>query len=222
MSTMYDVALWLLAFLVVAHMPVIPVLRLLMLPIPDKADAIACMLGAWIRGTLAIPVDLLSPVVVPVALQFTDWEADKLPRLFHWWDNDVSINGDARQPGQWALEFVPIADTDAARAMCYWAPGHHPRSFWARFVWLGLRNRAIRFSQLLGTSEDGPSDQWSGKTWVVNRVGSAWRYYELVPLGPLALRMHYGYKVPRIPGWDRAPVVAIGFSFKRNSQRTAP
>ena len=33
---------------------------------------------------------------------------------------------------------------------CYYARGHHPRSFWARYVWVGLRNRASQLSKDLG------------------------------------------------------------------------
>lgn len=207
--------------LLLAHLPVWPVIRLLTMPIPDRGSAVACMLGAWVRGMLMLPADLLAPVVVPVALLFTRWEDDSLPGLFCWWDNDASINGDVRTDdpndslGGWALKPVPLEDTPEARAMCYWAPGHHPRSFYARWVWLGLRNRASRLAQLLGTDATGTPAEWSEGLWSVHRLGDAWRYYEAVPIGPVLLRFHYGYKIPRLPGQDLAPVVSIGFSAKR-------
>lgn len=203
------------AFVVVAHLPIIPLIRLAQIDVPDKLRIARCFLGAWIKGTLMIPVDLLSPVIVPIALLFTKWEAEKLPKLFHWWDNDASINGDTRQLHSWDLQPVPLErDSPDAVAMCYWAKGHHPRSFYARWVWLGLRNRASRLAQLLGTDVTGEALTRRGETWRLDRVGDKWRYFELLPVGPVLIRLHYGYKVPRIPGWDLAPVVAIGFSLR--------
>lgn len=80
----------------------------------------------------------LAPIVVPIALLFTKWEDDKLPALFKWWDNDVSINGDHRE--HWGLDYQGNA---------YYANAH-PRSFYARFVWLGLRNRCSKLVEMLG------------------------------------------------------------------------
>lgn len=215
--TFEHVLLFVVGFLLLAHAPTFPVIRILTMQTPDKAAAVACMLGAWIRGMLILPADLLAPVVTPFALLFTGWEADRLPKLFRWWDNDVSLNGDVRQQGLWALEFVPIADTPEARAMCYWAPGHHPRSFYARWIWIGLRNRASRLAQIVGTAEDGDQYKVIDGNASLTRVGSAWCFYWVKQLGPVLIRIKYGYKVPRIPGWDRAPVVTIGFSMKRAS-----
>jgi hypothetical protein len=204
------------ALVVVCHLPILPLIRLAQIDVPDRLRIAKCFLGAWVKGTLMIIPDLLAPVIVPIALLFTKWDAEKLPKLFHWWDNDVSINGDVRQPGSWALQTVSLnPDSLQAIESCYWAPDHHPRSFYARWVWLGLRNRASRLAQLLGTDVEGFSLRWAGEGWTVNRVGNRWRYFELLPVGRFVVRLHYGYKVPRIPGWDRAPVVAIGFSLRR-------
>lgn len=226
MSEALDIALIAVAAFValvfVAHLPILPLIRLAMLPVPDKGRIAACYIGAWLRATATIPVDLLAPLVVPIALLFTRWESDHLPRLFSWWDNDASINGDVRTDdptdglGGWALKPVPLErDSAEAVAMCYWAKGHHPRSFYARWVWLGLRNRASALSQVMGTSADGELVVWSGPGWSITRVGNVWRYFELLPCGPVLIRLHYGYKVPRIRGEQRAPVIAIGFSLRR-------
>ena len=209
------------AFVVVAHLPIIPLIRVAQIDVPDKLRIARCFMGAWIKGTLMIPVDLLAPVIIPIALLFTRWEAEKLPKLFHWWDNDASINGDVRRDDSWELAYIPTEDTPGARAMCYWAKGHHPRSFYARWVWLGLRNRASRLAQLLGTDVDGVVLTRRGETWRLDRVGDKWRYFEMLPVGPVLIRLHYGYKVPRIPGWDLAPVVAIGFSLRRSVKSTS-
>jgi hypothetical protein len=173
-----------IGFVFVAHMPILPLIRLASLPVPDKGRIALCFMGAWLKNCLMILPDLLAPVVVPVALAFTRWDAERLPRPFVWWDNDASINGDVRQGGLWDLQPVPLERDNAdAVAMCYWAKGHHPRSFYARWVWLGLRNRASRLSQLLGTDVTGPATTWSGDGWTVTRVDDKWRYFELLPVG---------------------------------------
>lgn len=214
----------LLVFLIIvflAHLPVIPLLRLIFLPVPNKSQIVKCFMKAWVRTLLVMPIDLLSPVVTPIALLFTRWEAEHLPKFFRWWDNDASINGDVRtddltdELGGWTLKPVPLEDTPEARAMCYWAKGYHPRSFYARWVWLGLRNRASSLSQSLGVQVNGDTEEWHGNTWKIIKVQEAYRYIEEIKFAGLILRMHYGFKVPRIPGEIKSPVVAVGFSLKK-------
>lgn len=203
-------------FVFVCHMPILPLIRLAVIDVPNKGLIARCFIDAWLRNLLALPADLLAPIVVPFALLFTKTESEHLPRPFWWWDNDASINGDKRHEGSW--ELLPIS-TDLTNQqeirLCYWAPGHHPRSFYARYVWLGLRNRASALSQALGTDVDGPAVQWSGETWTIHRVGDVFRYFELLPVGSLVIRMHCGFKVPRIPTEAMAPAVSIGFSLRR-------
>lgn len=203
-------------FVFFCHIPLIPLIRLAVIDVPNKWAIARCFGQAWLRNLLAMPADLMAPVVVPFALLFTKTEADHLPRFFWWWDNDASINGDKRHDGSW--ELLPISTDLTSQyeiSLCYWAPGHHPRSFYARYIWLGLRNRASALSQALGTDVTGPAAQWSGETWTVHRVGDVFRYFELLPVGPVAIRMHCGFKVPRIPGEDMAPAVSIGLSLRK-------
>lgn len=217
---MIEVVAWALAafaaFVFVCHLPILPLIRLASFDVPNKGRIARCFIEAWARNLLTLPADLLAPAVVPVALLFTKTEDDHLPRLFWWWDNDASINGDQRIDGSW--ELLPIS-TDLTNeheiSLCYWAKGHHPRSFWARFVWLGLRNRASALSQALGTDVTGHATVWSGPTWTIHQVMDKYRYYELLPIGPVAIRMHCGYKVPRIPTEHMAPAVSIGFSLRK-------
>lgn len=216
-------ALLFAAFVFLAHLPILPLIRIATFrDVPDRKLLAACVIEAWAKNMLTIIPDLLAPVVVPVALLFTKWEDEHLPRFFWWWDNDASINGDKRTDnpndglGGWALKPVPLErDSQEAVSMCYWAKGHHPRSFYARWVWLGLRNRASSLSQALGTDVHGPATFWNGPTWTVTRVGEDWRYYELLPVGVVAIRMHCGYKVPRLPGEAKAAAVSIGFSLRK-------
>lgn len=202
-------------FVFACHIPLLPLIRLAMIDVPNKGAIARCFGVAWLRNLLTLLPDLLAPVVVPAALLFTKPEADHLPRLFWWWDNDASINGDNRVAGSWDL--APISadlSNQSEIALCYWAKGHHPRSFYARWVWLGLRNRASALSQALGTDVDGLAARWSGATWTIHRVGDVFRYFELLPVGPVTIRMHCGFKVPRIPGEAMAPAVSIGFSLR--------
>lgn len=211
-------------FVFVCHLPILPLIRLASFDVPNKVKIAKCFIEAWAKNVLTIIPDLLAPVVVPFALLFTKWEDEHLPRLFWWWDNDASINGDKRTDdpndglGGWTLKPVPLErDSAEAIAMCYWAPGHHPRSFYARWVWIGLRNRASALSQALGTDATGQTTVWSGSTWTIHQVEDKYRYYELLPVGSVAIRMHCGYKVPRIPTESMAPAVSIGFSLRKRT-----
>jgi hypothetical protein len=132
---------------------------------------------------------LLAPLVVPVALLFTKWEDDDLPKLFQWWDNDVSINGD--DVGAWGLDYKQEA---------YYASAP-PRSFWARFVWLGLRNRCSRLVEMLGYRyEEG---EFKSRTVLgdpkVDRGHNGWRFTYTKNIQQLmiikgAYRFNWGYK----------------------------
>ena len=107
-------------------------------------------------------------------------------------------------------------DSKEAIDMCYYAPGHHPRSFYARWVWLGLRNRASALSVALGKKVEGEHyAAFPHPLMRIYRIGDVWRYYEELPIGSLYIRMHCGYKIPVLTGNDRAPVVSIGFSLRR-------
>jgi hypothetical protein len=230
LEALASIGIGFIGFLLFAHNPIIPTLRILTLPIPDKFNCIVCFWGAWFRSLLTFIPDILSPVIVPIALLFTKWEDDKLPWIFSWWDNDASINGDVRTDDSsdgkdgWGLRHVQVEDTPEARAMCYWAKNAHPRSFKARYVWLGLRNRASYLSMLLGKDhplvdvkvwESGnvASPDYTG--WRVHRIGNIWRYFETVKVGPIFFRFHYGYKIPKIPHSKVAMVTAIAFSFQK-------
>jgi hypothetical protein len=146
----------------------------------------------------------------------------------------VSINGDGwavLRDGQWVR--VQGNELPGERAIPYFHPeytgdayyceGHHPRSFYARWVWLGLRNRASRLSQILGFkhSPDAPVLSWGGGDmsqndgWDIRQVAGKYRYYEEISLDNVYLRLHYGYKVPQFPERESAQLVAIGFSLRR-------
>ncbi len=161
------------------------------------------------------PFALASVVVVPIALYFTAWEDDRLPWWARLWDNDVNINGD--RPEYWDINYT---------GSTYYSDSH-PRSRWARFVWLVLRNRASLMAQKLGHRwkpgevEDVQTwgDPLTGRDhegWVVNRRGPCWQYYMVKKLGPLCLRVNCGYKAwSNYDGRAVANVVYIPFSLLR-------
>lgn len=217
-----------------------PVLMLCSLPIPTrhKLRGSISLLRAAARGLLMLPADLLAPLVVPIALLQTPRTANALPRWARWWDNDVSINGDGwavLRAGQWVRVQgdelpgeVAVPYTDPAyTGDAYYATGHHPRSFHARWVWLGLRNRASALAVMLGRkltpAEFQDADTWGdesiGKTkegWCVRRNGPLYQLYIIRKIGPLCLRVHYGHKLNHARIWGRpAMVVNISASLVR-------
>lgn len=141
----------------------VPHLIVYLYPIENKPHKQWLVLS--IKSVLIIPAALLAPLIVPIALMFTKWEDDKLPKLFTPWDNDVSINGDRKE--DWALDNHKPA---------YYAKAP-PRSFWARYVWLGWRNRCSKLVEILGYRYQ-PGEFASRQI-----IGD-----------PLASRSHEGYK----------------------------
>ncbi len=209
----------------------VPALWVLCLPDVPMAHRRAAALSfgrASLRGLLMLPADLLAPLVVPIALLGTRWEAEALPRWARWWDNDVGLNGDNFHwvvdpaTGQGVPLPVPLQDTPAARALCYWVKGHHPRSFWARFVWLGLRNRASALALQLGHPADysKPVEMWgddaTGRSragWVLRHHNGVYQLHATRRLGAVCLRMNYGHKINfTTMGRPVMPVVCIAVS----------
>lgn len=175
------------------------------IPARHKARGTVSLIGAALKGLLVVIPSALAPFVVPLALLQTKREAEFLPHWARWWDNDVSINGD--QP---------------EGAETYYAPGHDRRSFWARYVWLGWRNRASHLALILGhrwniyTREYDDSQSWGdpgiGRDthggWVVNRRGSVYQMYAIKKVGKLCLRLNFGHKVWSGAG-DKRPVANV-------------
>lgn len=196
--------------------PILPLLLLWTRPIPveDKRKGTKCILEAAFKGLLMVLPDLLAFVVVPIALKFTKWEDDKLPKLFRIWDNDVSINGDRAE--YWPLDYDGIT---------YYADAH-PRSNEARYIWLAKRNRASWLSQKLGhtwvdrsiASHYGdPKTGRDHEGWVVNIAEDGlYQMYWIKKIGKMCIRVNYGYKI--WTEYDKRPVanvVSIGFTILR-------
>lgn len=212
--------------------PIAVVMTLPGVPWEHRTKAARSFISASLRGMLVVPVSATAPVVILFALLFTRWRNDRLPRIFRWWDNDVSINGDAgvtwsEDPvtGIGRPDRVPEEDTPDVRAICYWAPGRHPRSFRARYVWLGLRNRGSFLAAHLGANLDysQPVNGWGNAA--VGRSLEGWAllenagHYQLLRskrVGKLVNRMNYGFKLNhRAMGRPRVPVTTVSFSLLR-------
>lgn len=187
--------------------------------------------------------DVTAPYVMLFVLPFVRWDAEKLPELFSAWDNEVSMNGDrnywAHSPEGIIRLPVPLEDTPEVRATCYYAKGHHPRSFWARYVWLGWRNRASKQAYDSGieiTDElRAKYRQWgnlhtgeivNGKLSTGHLIRNCGDYYEVFSnetKGKFLKRIRYGYKIGNAIKGDvvyfrKAMPVGIGLSYKRNKK----
>lgn len=208
------VLLVLLAILVVWHLvPHLFVLTRRAMPLAQRLQCCASMFTGGMTSLLVLLPDLTAPLVVPLALLFTKPADNQLPWLFRWWDNDVSINGD------WPQYWDP-----AYTGTTYYA-NYPPRSFMARYIWLGLRNRASWLAQRLGylwnpnapmthQSWGDPATDRNHAGWVINECQGVYQLYRVQYLGtlfgqPLCVRTNYGHKVGT-GGDDRARAMVVG------------
>ena len=211
----------------------------------DRAAVEACFRAAKDADDRTWLYDLSAPIVMLLVLPFVRRSADKLPSLFRRWDNNVSLNGDGEAvfiDGKFltAGHGITWEDYNAALARgayrytyddplyhgdAYYAKGHHPRSFWARYVWVGLRNRASQRSVELGRDVTEAPQLISGRMDIGTRMaghfllrqGDTYHYTSIRKRGPFALIRSYGYKleIRYYQGPGRAAAVAIGRSLKR-------
>ena len=206
-----------------------------------KPAIIDCMDQAEDADKATWPYDLTAPLVMLVALAFTKRDADRLPRLFRKWDNNVSLNGDGHgwrdAEGNWhhgrdgavpPPGTIMLSYSDPAYAVdAYYAEGHHPRSYWARYIWVGLRNRASQLSVDKGRDVAARPICISGSADISRtrpghfllKQGDTYHYKSFRNIGPFCLIRSYGYKLEyalhRPEGqYGRVPAVAIGRSLK--------
>ena len=178
--------------------------------VEHKRRASKSFLIASLKGLVVLPFGMLAPIVMLFVLPFVKKEADRLPKLFWFWDNNISINA-----GGWAKQspdgtWVPYGH-ESYTGDAYYAKGHHPRSFWARYVWLGWRNRASKLAEKLGivvTPElNADRQKWgtegvnrmAGPTavrgWSLFRMGSHYQLYAVYDLAFTFFRFNWGFKV---------------------------
>jgi hypothetical protein len=200
---------------------VLPHIYLYAIPIPMnlRIKAHLCWLRVTATELFKLPVGLLAPVVVPIALLFTKFEDNNLPALFKWWENDISINGDEidrEGNNAWALDYNKNA---------YYAKAV-PRSFWARYVWLGWRNRASRLGESLGYQYKGTefADRVTLGNKLVSRDIPGWKFVYsgpicqlmiVIPLGTsMCIRVNWGYKF-----FDKPRTMSVGITFSILSRK---
>ncbi len=212
----------------------------------DKTAATESILHAEQAAAKAFWYDITAPIVMLLVLPFVKRSANRLPRLFAKWNNNVSLNGDGAavfRGGQWidlrssaqALpgEHVYTYDDPLYAGTAYYSKGHHPRSLWARYVWVGLRNRASQLSVDLGTDVAARPVLISGSLDInrhdkpghfLLKDGASYHFKSIQPTRILGLRCAVirscGYKLEialmRPPGaYGRVAAVAIGYSLKR-------
>jgi len=203
-------------------------LRVQALDIADDHKAAALAYFDWVSGRISLWRTLWdhirAPVVLLVPLLRLPREADDLPDALAYWRNDVSINGDgwaAQMPdGGWvdlsggkpasaeAVLVVPYSDIRYTKDDCYYAPGHHPRSWYARWVWLAWRNVASARAQDAGplvesvpivlaregmrnSTEPGYALNWNG----LSGDAAAYQWHSVARRGPLAIWTNVGAKL---------------------------
>jgi len=209
------------------------------IPAHVRAELLDCIDAAQEADRKTWMYDLSAPLVMLLVLPWIKRSADKLPKLFRNWDNDVSMNGDGwgwqDSDGTWydtRIKPAPdgallVSHSDPAYGGdCYYAKGHHPRSFWARYIWLGWRNRASLMSLELGEPVAETPTLISGSMAIhrggpyghfLLKHGDCYHYKSIQKWHGFALIRSYGYKleIAYHMGRDTAAAVAIGRSLKR-------
>ena len=221
------------------------------LPLHLKADALLCFEQAAAADQKTALYDVTAPLVMLLVLPFVKRGADRLPRAFRRWDNNVSLNGDGEAvfiDGKFltAGHGITWEDYNAALARgayrytyddplyhgdAYYAKGHHPRSFWARYVWVGLRNRASQLSVDMGRDVAARPVCISGDTTIGTRKeghfllrdGDTYHFKSVERTRIIGLQWalirSYGYKLEHAlyrpaDNLGRVAAVAIGWSLK--------
>lgn len=174
-----------------------------------QPEALASLQRAEEIASRVAPYKWTAPLVMAWVVPRLAWDAEALPARYAKWDNDISINGDPwpwaqRADGSW-YRHAPLEDTPEARAQCYWAEGHHPRSRWARYVWLGWRNKASKLAKDLGAPIGAPIAFWGDENVgrahpgvCVYRMGDHWQIMAVEKKGPFIVRRNVGWKINNV------------------------
>ena len=174
-----------------------------------QPEALASLQRAEEIASRVAPYKWSAPLVMAWVVPRLAWEAENLPERYAKWDNDISLHGDPRpwaqrEDGSWYRP-APLEDTPEAREKCYWAKGRHPRSKWARYVWLGWRNKASKLAHDLGEPASAPIAFWGDEKVgrdhpgvCVYRMGDAWQIMAVERWGPFVVRRNVGWKINNV------------------------
>lgn len=200
----------------------------------DKQKAKASFDNAKHRNKGVLFYDLSAPLVMLFVLPFVSKSAEHLPKLFRKYDNEVSINGDGwgvfrdgkwldiRHGGNQALPgetLVPYNHPEY-NGSSYYAEGHEPRSFWARYIWLGLRNRASKASEDTGVTLTA-SDREDSRTWgdlatskkhegtMLWKAGEHYQIMSTKKIGKFCRRTNFGFKLNNSLTFNREKAMAV-------------
>ena len=195
--------------------------------IPDVGDDVkelifTCFKKARKADRKTWVYDFTAPIVMLFVVPFLKREAERLPKAFRKWDNNVSLNGDGNgwqdpDTGEWfdtrtkkAPEGVRLyshQDLDYYGPVYYgWKVFQHlgPRHWINRYVWVGLRNRASKLSLDLGCKVEGEIKLISGDFTIGRRKhdgyfllrnGDNFHYKSFKTAGPIVIIRSYGYKL---------------------------
>lgn len=174
--------------------------------------------------------DLSAPIVMLLVLPFVKREAEHLPSLFSKWDNEVSINGDGTvvlRDGVWVRVYGNSKEGERVYSYgdndylgdSYYCKGHHPRSFYARYTWLGWRNRASRASEDAGV-ELTNNDRLDTEVWgtqpsksvegtVLIRAGQHYQLVSTKKIGIFCRRTNYGFKLNNSLAYNRTKAMVV-------------
>jgi hypothetical protein len=192
----------------------------------DKLSATACLLEAKDRTTGLLLHKLHARLLMAGKIaKALPWEAERLltyrPGLSAFdieVAKNITCNGDGADwdeatklpyEGHYLNPDPESDDYKAAVAACYWAKGHHPRSYEARKAWY-LRNagayRAYELGQKVDIKGDGVNT-WKGRdgnlTVNVYQCGTAWQINATRKIiGRLAVKTRIGYEITNV--WNEA------------------
>lgn len=166
-----------------------------------------------------------APFVMAKLVFSLPWEADRLPEQYQKYDTEplthIDINGDLKQwiagpdgvgiPQPLTLERDPLPRNTEGVELCYYAKGHHGRSKWARWVWLGTRNRAQRAAYDLGPVYDPDIQHWhvtlGDETVDVYRMGEHWQILATKrALRFFQVRLNVGFKIKNVMKGDQRTI----------------
>ena len=217
-------------------------------PVADRVAAVRCIDRAVEADAKTTLYDWSAPFVVAIACLGLSKTATRLPKWARKWDNNISINGDGLavlRDGEWLTLRDGIEALPGERVVAYDDPDFtgplyfkvlgmkaKPRTWLARWGWVGLRNRASQMSVDYGVNVAARPVLLSGDLEIHSskeghfllRDGDTYHYKNVSKVRLLgvqcALIRSVGYKleVTKMRGDDalgRVAAVAIGCSYKR-------